>query len=65
MVNKRLKEFKQLVKAGKIDLNLWMIHFGKKRPDKCKCNDCLDFKAGFCKGGIDPYICMQNCIIIK
>ena len=58
MVNEKLKEFKRLVKFGKIDPILWEIHFGKKRPDKCKCKDCFDYKAGDCLGGIKPYECM-------
>jgi len=60
LVNKKLKEFKKLVKDGKLDLDLWMLHFGDKRPDKCKCKDCMDFKTEVCTGGKNPFNCMQE-----
>jgi len=56
----RLKEWEALVKAGEIDPLIWMVHFGKKRPDKCGCRNCADYKAGMCTGGRDPFKCMAE-----
>ena len=64
MGNRKLKEFKKLVKNGEIDLRMWCVHFGDKRPDKCKCRDCVDYKLGECSGGIKPFDCMQQGIFI-
>ena len=59
MVNKKLKEFRNLVKTGKIDIMLWCVHFGDKRPDKCKCRDCVDYMSGDCSGGMKSFECMK------
>lgn len=59
MVNKRLKLFEKLVKNDEINLIHWQIHFPHRRPDKCKCKDCVDFTMGLCSGGQDPFVCMQ------
>ena len=59
MVNERLKKWRRLVKEGKIDPLLWNIHF-QKRPDKCTCRDCFDYKCGECTGGYDPIMCFSK-----
>ena len=30
---------------------LYLIHFGKKKPDLATCKDCVDFHLGLCFGG--------------
>ncbi len=64
MVNKKLKEFRMLVKTGLIDPRVWLAHFGYKRPDKFKCRDCVDFMSKRCAGGIAPFECMKFGIYI-
>jgi len=57
---KRLKEWEALVSAGEIDPLIWMMHFGGRRPDKCGCKNCADYRAGVCEGGKDPFKCMAE-----
>ncbi len=64
MVNKKLKEFRMLVKTGLIEPRVWIAHFGYKRPDKCKCKDCGDFKSERCTDGGAPFECMKYGIYI-
>ena len=64
MTSPRLKEWRKLVKTEKIHIGLWNVHFSK-RPDKCTCKDCLDYKKGECIGIYDPFLCMQNFIEIE
>ncbi|GAH91736.1 unnamed protein product [marine sediment metagenome] len=52
------KTAKHLALAG-VCLYDWGVHFSK-RPDKVTCLDCLDFKSGFCKGGVDPIECFKK-----
>ncbi|MDF2958184.1 MAG: hypothetical protein OD814_001806 [Candidatus Alkanophagales archaeon MCA70_species_1] len=54
----KLKEWEALVSAGEIDPLIWMVHFGGRRPDKCGCKNCADYKAGVCEGGRNPFECM-------
>lgn len=39
---------------------LWMMHFGDLEPCKATCKDCSDFRIGVCKGGRDPWECIQE-----
>lgn len=64
MVNKKLKEFRILVKTGVIDPRVWIAHFGYKRPDKCKCRDCVDFMSERCTDGGETFECMKYGIYI-
>lgn len=64
MVKKKLKAYRMLVKTGVIDPRVWIAHFGYKRPDKCKCRDCVDYMSKECTGGRKPFECMKNGVYI-
>ncbi len=59
MVNEKLKEYRRLVKTGVIDPRVFIYHFGSKRPDKCKCRDCVDYLTDGCTDGGEPIECMK------
>ena len=65
MVNKKLKEYRRLVKTGVIDPRVFIDHFGSKRPDKCKCSDCKDYMTNGCTHGEGPIDCMKYGIFIE
>lgn len=64
----RLRKLQILLKKGKINPTLWLIHFGDAPADAVPtCQDCSDFQIGECSGGHDPLECMveasKNAII--
>jgi hypothetical protein len=53
------KRIEDLERIG-INPILWLMHFENKRPDKATCMDCVDYKAGTCKGRKDPIECFKE-----
>ena len=55
----RLRKLQVLLKKGKINPALWLVHFGDAPADVVPtCQDCSDFQIGECPGGRDPLECM-------
>ena len=57
-MRKGIKTDKDLIRYG-INPIIWHIHF-TRRPDKAKCEDCLDYLSNLCKGGKNPLECMRE-----
>ena len=55
----RLRKLQILLKKGKINNIVWLVHFGEY-PSKFipTCKDCSDFSINECSGGYDPIQCM-------
>ena len=44
---------------------LYFIHFKDKDPDLVTCNDCIDYKLGFCSGGFKSIKSILDCMYDK
>lgn len=54
----RLRKLQILLKKGKINHVLWLVHFGNVPSNIVPmCKDCFDFQMGECSGGYDPIEC--------
>jgi hypothetical protein len=52
------RHIKKFIDEGKIDPNLWQIHFPHLLPSHVpECNECEDKKNNLCQGGKNPVDC--------
>ena len=57
----RLRKLQILLKKGKINPTLWLVHFGDAPANVVPtCQDCSDFQSGECAGGRDTLECMAE-----
>ncbi|MDD1702261.1 MAG: hypothetical protein LUQ31_04695 [Methanoregula sp.] len=52
------RHIKKFIEEGKIDPNLWKIHFPHLLPSHVpECSECEDKKNNLCQGGKNPVDC--------
>ncbi|HNX17268.1 MAG TPA: hypothetical protein PKM50_02950 [Methanoregula sp.] len=52
------RHIKKFIEDGKIDPDLWMIHFPHLLPSHVpECSECEDMKNNLCQGGKNPVDC--------
>ena len=52
------RHIKKFLEEGKIDADLWKIHFPRWLPSQVpECSECEDKKNNICQGGKNPVDC--------